>query len=173
MRHLVLTVSCVFAAGSAFASSIETPTSSPRENGSIAAISCASCPPLVIKKKKLSYVVPEVASGTERVELKEMNGKMRLVRTEAWLGGSPVVFVTTASEDVIKAAQAKSLPQPVASGTVDVNPAEAQAAAVVGVDSSAKTSALGTISTETTKSISADIAPSQEFDPAGFELRLD
>ncbi|WEZ84207.1 plant virulence effector HPE1-like domain-containing protein [Rhizobium sp. 32-5/1] len=85
MRHLVLTVSCVFAAGSAFASSIESVTTGTGDNNSIATVSCASCPPLIVKKK-LSYIVPEVAKGTERVELKELNGKMKLVRTEAWLG---------------------------------------------------------------------------------------
>lgn len=171
MRHLVLTVSCVFAAGSAFASSVETVTTSTGDNASIAAVSCAQCPPLIVKKK-LSYIVPEVANGTERVELKELNGKMKLVRTEAWLGGSPVVFISTASDDVIKAAQAKSLPQPVVAGTVDANPADAQAAAVIAVDTSTKTSALGTISAETTKSITAQMAPSREFDPADFQLRL-
>jgi hypothetical protein len=171
MRHLVLTVSCMFAAGSAFASSVETVTTGTGENSSIAAVSCASCPPLIVKKK-LSYIVPEVANGTERVELKELNGEMKLVRTEAWLGGSPIVFITTPSEEVIKAAQAKSLSLPAVAGTVDAKPADAQAAAVIAVDTSARTGALGTVSTETTESITADMAPSREFDPADFELRL-
>ncbi|WEZ84208.1 hypothetical protein P6U16_05885 [Rhizobium sp. 32-5/1] len=43
---------------------------------------------------------------------------------------------------------------------------------MIAVDTTAKTSALGTISAETTESIAADITPSREFDPAGFELRL-
>ncbi|KMS82291.1 hypothetical protein BVRB_034010 [Beta vulgaris subsp. vulgaris] len=172
MRHFVLTVSCVFAAGSAFASSIESMATGTGDNNSIASVSCASCPPLVVKKK-LSYIVAGGRqNGTERVELKELNGKMKLVRTEAWLGGSPVVFISTASEDVIKAAQAKSLPQPAVAGTVGTNPADAQAAAMIAVDTTAKTSALGTVSAETTKSITAEMAPSREFDPADFQLRL-
>ncbi|OJF94007.1 plant virulence effector HPE1-like domain-containing protein [Pararhizobium antarcticum] len=171
MRHLVLTVSCVFAAGSALASSIETVTTGAGTNRSIAAVSCPNCPPLVVKKK-LSYIVPEIANGIERVELKQLNGKMKLVRTESWLGGSPVVFITTASEDVIKAAAAKNLPMPIAIGAMDIDPAEAQAAAVVAVDTTTKTSAVGTISSTTVTAKTADIAGSREFDPAGYELRL-
>ncbi len=173
MRHLVLTAACVFAAGSAFASSIEIVVPSESDNSSIAAVSCASCPPLVVKKKS-AYIVPEVAKGTARVELKEVNGKMKLVRTEAWLGGSPVVFITSASDDDIKAAQAKNLPLPVVTGAMEANPADAgaQAAAVIAIDTSAKTSALGSISTKSIPSKTAGMASSREFDPADFELRL-
>jgi len=171
MRHLVLTMACVFAAGSAFASSIETVVTGNSQNDSVSAMSCSNCPPLIVKKK-LSYIVPQVAKGTERVELKELNGKMKLVRTEAWLGGSPVVFITSASEDVIKAAAAKNLTMPTAVGAVDVDPADAQAAVAVAVDTSAKTSAVGTISPETATTMAADMIGSREFDPAGYELRL-
>lgn len=103
MRSLLITAALVYAAGPAAASSIDNITSGEAVNSSVATVSCEACPPLQPKKKP-SYVVPDLAPGTDRVELKEIHGEVKSVRTEAWLGGSPVIFVNDASDDAIRAA---------------------------------------------------------------------
>ena len=100
MRTLILTLASLAAAGAANASSIEIVTSGRDSNGSISTISCAHCPPPSVRKRT-TYIVPDIAPGTARMEVKEINGEMKLVRTEAWLGGSPVTFVTKASEEAV------------------------------------------------------------------------
>ncbi|MGF6172551.1 plant virulence effector HPE1-like domain-containing protein [Ensifer sp. 4252] len=149
MRLLLITTAVALAAGSAWASSIEAVVSGDAVNSSVASVSCAQCPPLQIKKK-VTYVVPEIENGSEKVELKQINGEMKLVRTEAWLGGSPVVFVSKPSEDILKAA---------ASGTEQVD--------------MATTAAVQTI-TQPEQAIAASMAAesSRQFDPSALELRL-
>ncbi|OAP40874.1 hypothetical protein AU381_03000 [Sinorhizobium glycinis] len=164
MRSLLITAALTLAAGTAAASSVEDVTSGKAVNSSVATISCAQCPPLQ-PKKKASYVVPELAPGTAKLELREIGGEMKSVRTEAWLGGSPVVFVNKASEDVIKAAAMKADPAAGAS--------EASLAAVADIDRTAKTAAVGIVSHAGPVSASMAGSGSQEFDPSGLELRLD
>ncbi len=113
MRSLLITAALVSAAGPTAASSIEDVTSGEAVNSSVATVSCADCPPLQPKKKH-SYVVPELAPGTDRVEIKEIHGAVKSVRTEAWLGGSPVIFVNDASNEAIRAAAMKTGEQAVA-----------------------------------------------------------
>ena len=164
MRSLLITAALTLAAGTAAASSVENVTPGEAVNSSVATISCAQCPPLR-PKKKASYVVPELAPGTAKLELKEIDGEMKSVRTEAWLGGSPVVFVNKASEDVIKAAAMKTGPAADASG--------ASVAAVEEIDRTAKTAAVKVVSNAEPVSASVAGSGSQEFDPSAFELRLD
>ncbi|APG83680.1 hypothetical protein SAMCCGM7_Ch0899 [Sinorhizobium americanum CCGM7] len=159
MRSLLITAALTFAAGTAAASSVEDVTAGAAVNSSVATISCSQCPPLQ-PKKKASYVVPELAPGTAKLDLKEIDGEMKALRTEAWLGGSPVVFVNKASEDVIRAASMKTAPAP----TV---------AAVADIDRTAKTAAVGIVSHAKPVSASMAASGSQEFDPSAFELRLD
>lgn len=174
MRALLFTLASLAAAGTAGASSIETVTAGHNVNNSISDVSCGQCPPLVVKKKT-KYIVPEVAPGTERVELKEINGEMKLVRTEAWLGGSPVVFVHKASEADIKAAQA-TMPVPEHLATVatgDALPVEAQATATLNIiDNAAKTSAVTTASMTDIAAVTPQDSQSQEVDLKNFQLRL-
>ncbi|WP_018238979.1 plant virulence effector HPE1-like domain-containing protein [Ensifer sp. BR816] len=166
MRSLLITAALTLAAGTATASSVEDVTSGTAVNSSVATISCSQCPPLQ-PKKKVSYVVPELAPGTAKLELKEIDGEMKSVRTEAWLGGSPVVFVNKASEDVIKAAAMKADPAPTGAAATSI-------AAVAAVDRTAKTAAVAIVARAEPVSASMDGGSrSQEFDPSGFELRLD
>ena len=126
--------------------------------------------------KKNLYIVPEIAEGTERTELKEINGEMKVVRTEAWLGGSPVVFITKATEDEIKAAEAKTAPQkqPVQAAVEAEKPAASEAAATTTtvIDTAAKTGALDTASMASMASLTPQDSRSQEVDLEKFELRL-
>ncbi len=166
MRSLLITAALFCAAGTAAASSIEDVVSGEAVHSSVATISCAECPPLQPKKKS-SYVVPELEPGTDRVELKEIDGKLKSVRTEAWLGGSPVVFVSKASEEAITAAALEA---------DQAHPAHAStsrsAPPSVAIDVTAKTSSVGTLSR--VEPVSAAMAgASREFDPSAFALRLD
>ena len=87
----------------------------------------------------------------------DANGERKLFRTEAWMGGSPVLFVSKAPVEALQAAEVEK--------TLDENAAVTQT-----VDASAKTSALD--ETAAREAATATMLPSQEFDPAGFELRV-
>ncbi len=175
MRALLFTFVSLASAGVASASSIENVTAAPTDNGSIAHFSCPDCTAPVVAKKNL-YVVPEIAEGTERTELKEINGEMKVVRTEAWLGGSPVVFISKAPEDVIKAAEAKTTPQtqPMQAAATAEKPVKSEAAATTTpvIDTAAKTGALDTTSMASMASLTPRDSRSQEVDLEKFELRL-
>lgn len=176
MRLLLITTAVALAAGSAWASSIEEVVSGAAVNSSVATISCPKCPALQ-DKKKITYVVPEIEKGSEKVELKEINGEMRLVRTEAWLGGSPVVFVSKPSEGVVEAAKAAvdgSAEEDVASTTTYSDPASSNNHDVVAsvIDETAKTAAVQTM-TQAEPAVAATVAgSSRHFDPTSLELRL-
>ena len=167
MRSLLITAALLCAAGPAAASSIEEMASGTVGSSSVATISCARCPTLQPKAKP-SYVVPELAPGTERVELKEVDGEMKSLRTEAWLGGSPVVFVNKASQEAIEAAARNADRPTVADASAGALPAD-----TVGIDRSAKTAAVATISHAEPVAASMAADSSRKFDPADFDLRLD
>ena len=106
MRQVILGAIAVFAAGSAFASSIEVVGKDTRINGgSISQESCQSCPPLETVERKKDYTVPTLAPGAlQSSEIRDVNGEKKLYRTEGWMGGSPVVFVTKAPAEPMTAA---------------------------------------------------------------------
>jgi hypothetical protein len=174
MRALLFTLASLAAASTAGASSLENVISGEKVNSSISQLSCGQCPPPVVQKKS-SYTVPDVAPGTDRVELKEINGEMKLVRTEAWLGGSPVVFISKASDEDIKHAQAK-MPHAgdlAKTATADAPPVKAQATATLEiVDTAAKTSSLSTASMAGMAAVTPQDSRSQEVDLENFQLRL-
>jgi hypothetical protein len=87
-----LLVAC---ASQASAGSIDPVATGSDNTTSVVTIGCEACPPLKPAKSKDSYVVRDLEPGTQTVEIREINGKMKVVRTEAWLGGSPVVFITS------------------------------------------------------------------------------
>ena len=164
------------AAAPAHASSIEAVATGDTHVVSVTEMPCGHCPPLVVKKST-SYVVPDIENGTERVEMKEINGEMRVLRTEAWLGGSPVLFVTKASEDVIKAAEAARLAKGEAAAVViDPIPAAATASASItltpGVDPVAKTASLSADSAADLAAATVEEAQSREIDLETYQLRL-
>ena len=96
MHRVILGAIAVFAAGSACASSIEVVGKDARTNaGSISQESCPTCPPLESLEHKKDYTVPTLAPGSlQASEIRDVNGEKKLYRTEGWMGGSPVVFVT-------------------------------------------------------------------------------
>lgn len=143
MRLLLITTVLGLAAGNAAASSIEAIASGTTDNASVSTVSCADCPPLQ-SRKKVTYVVPTIAAGDETIKLKKINGEMKMVRTEAWLGGSPVVFVSKPSHEMIKTAAAET--DDAATVTVsnianDQNP-QASRPEFLSIDQTAKTAAV-------------------------------
>lgn len=151
MRTLLPSLAFVLLAAPAFAGSIE-PVTGATTAGSIEAISCADCPSLKPKLKANTYHVDAIAPGTQKVEIREVNGERKIFRTEAWMGGSPILFVNKAPVETIEAAEAE---KPIEENAVDV---------------SAQTSALG--DSAASQTTTAAMATSREFDPAKFELRL-
>lgn len=160
MRSLLITAALVYTAGPAAASSIDNITSGEAVNSSVATVSCAACPPLQPKRKP-SYVVPDLAPGTDRVELKEIHGEVKSVRTEAWLGGSPVIFVNDASDVAIRAAGMQTGEPAAADVAASTHRGEI---AEISIDHTAKTAAVAA---------SMASGASRKIDPAIFDLRLD
>ncbi|MDP9808430.1 hypothetical protein J2W42_001268 [Rhizobium tibeticum] len=105
MRQVFFAAIAVFAAGSACASSIEVVGKDTRINGgSISQESCPSCPALEPVERKKDYVVPTLAPGSlQSSEIRDVDGEKKLYRTEGWMGGSPVVFVTKAPAEPMTA----------------------------------------------------------------------
>lgn len=95
--RLALTTVLVLASTHAFASSIISIASKPSLAGSIVMQSCKDCPPVHAPKTRQSaYKVPVLTPGTQKTEIVDIDGAKALVRTEAWSGGSPVVFISKA-----------------------------------------------------------------------------
>ena len=149
MRTLLPTLAIALLAAPAFAGSIE-PVAGATTAGSIEAISCEHCPALKPKLKASTYHVDDIAPGTQKVEVREQNGERKIFRTEAWMGGSPVLFVNKAPAETVAEVE---------------KPAGANA-----VDTGTQTGALD--SGAAGQAATASMATSQEFDPSKFELRL-
>lgn len=74
-------------------SSIETLTTSSGATPSVITLTCTTCPPLQNAGSMDKRTTPHLAQGTQHIEIRTIQGQRELVRTEAWLGGSPVVFI--------------------------------------------------------------------------------
>jgi 3-oxoacyl-[acyl-carrier-protein] synthase III len=145
MRSIILTAAFVLAGGSAMASSILPVESNPNDNaGSIISETCDHCPAPKPKLKNKSYVVPELQTGTQTTEIRDINGERKVVRIEAWMGGSPVTFIS------------KATPEALAAAGVSTDGIDPTATAAVTPDIKA-----------------ASAAPAQKpLDLSGFDLRL-
>lgn len=154
MRTLLTTFALMLLAAPALAGSIEPVGGTSPTGTSVSTISCADCPALKPKRKTDPYHVDAIAPGTQKVEVREANGERKIFRTEAWMGGSPVLFVSKAPAETVQAAEAEKSIEDDA----------------VTVDATARTSALD--DTAAREAASAAMVPSRELDPAGFELRL-
>ncbi|KPH10095.1 hypothetical protein FHX14_004677 [Rhizobium sp. BK619] len=129
MRQIFLGAAVLLMAGSAMASSIEVigKTAAPAD-GSIVTESCAACPPLQAELIKKDYTVPELKPGVlQASEVRDVGGEKKIYRTEGWMGGSPVVFVSKATPEAMIAAAPSA---PSADG-IDMS---ATTAAVIGGD---------------------------------------
>lgn len=90
-------------AGAASAGSIErVPARAAGDSPSIRAIACPGCTDAPAAGPG-SYVVPDIAPGTQSVEIRTVNGQQELVRREAWQGGSPVTFISRLESNVVAA----------------------------------------------------------------------
>ena len=105
MRSFFVTLACVLAGGSAMASSIQ-PIDGTMigGRGSIINKSCAECPPLKPPATEREYTVPTLEPGTQSVVVRNIDGQKKVVRTEAWMGGSPVNFVSKPTPEALAAA---------------------------------------------------------------------
>ncbi|MBB5571654.1 MULTISPECIES: plant virulence effector HPE1-like domain-containing protein [Rhizobium] len=105
MRLLFLTLASVLAAGSAMASSIQPIDSKTETDGdSIIQQVCTDCPALKPQTVKKDYVVPDLTPGTQSIVVRDIDGQKKVVRTEAWMGGSPVVFISKPTPEALQAA---------------------------------------------------------------------
>ncbi len=157
MRLHILTAAIVLAGSPALGSSIEYLTTTPRpESESVAIVHCKGCPDIKAPERKRSYVTPELAPGTQRTEIRDVNGEKKLARTEAWFGGSPVVFMSKLPADFALAAAPDAAP-----------------AGTDAIDASATTSALpGAKPAATPADGDRSAKATGDIDPAKFELRL-
>ncbi|MGM4908539.1 plant virulence effector HPE1-like domain-containing protein [Rhizobium sp. 768_B6_N1_8] len=150
MRQIFLSAVFLLAAGSAMAASIEVVgPSKPRETGSIITETCDHCPPLQTEASKKDYLVPELRPGAfQHAEVRDVDGEKKIYRTENWMGGSPVLFVSKATPE-----QMLALAPPVPSEGID----NEATAAVVGGEA---------------KPVAAGMGGTTSLDVAAFELRF-
>lgn len=169
MRLNIMVLALLSSAVSAQAGSIneiKTGTDSAR---SIQTIKCPAC---VMPAKKTVQAVVELPPGTQKVEIRDVNGVKKIFRTEAWMGGSPVTFVSKAlpefpvvagdekpaKTDDVAAAPESAVDRPQV-------PAEADM-----IDEKATTSA---VTADTGAETKVDVAPkAAAFDAGKMELRL-
>ncbi|WP_416065583.1 plant virulence effector HPE1-like domain-containing protein [Rhizobium sp. ZK1] len=150
MRQIFLSAVFLLAAGSAMAASIEViGPSRPKEAGSIITETCGHCPPLRAEASKKEYSVPELRPGAfQQAEVRDVDGEKKIYRTENWMGGSPVLFVSKATPE-----QMLALAPPV--------PAE-------GIDNEATAAVVG----GNAKPIAAGMEQTAPLDASAFELRF-
>ena len=91
--RLILSILIVVASGaSTQAGSIDKVKSGQNTSRSIEHIRCDTC----IKKmeEKTAAATIELAPGTQKIEIRDIDGVKKIYRTEAWMGGSPAVYVS-------------------------------------------------------------------------------
>ena len=165
MRLDILILALLSSAGAAHAGSIEAIRTGQAPLRSIEKVDCPSC--VRAEKKKQAVAAIERAPGTQKIEIREVDGVKKIFRTEAWLGGSPAIYVSKALPDE-QPAVAEA--QPEAADTVANAPfvSEQPAVAADMIDEKTTTSAV-------TAEIGAEakVEPKKAaFDPSKLELRL-
>ena len=96
MRGILLTVSMLAGAAPCLAGSVVT---NPPQNdrSTFVTITCAECPPVAAPEAKDAAPAVNLAQGAQTVTVTEEGGVRRVIRTDAFMGGSPVTFVSTSS----------------------------------------------------------------------------
>ena len=93
MRYVLLLGTVLFA-GMAHASSIVQLTTSTHERTtSVVALPCIKCPAPADKEEESAYRIPMLKGDVQSVHILNIGGEKKIVRTEAWMGGSPVVYI--------------------------------------------------------------------------------
>ncbi len=184
MRFHFTLATALILAGPALASSIET-VGVTTKAGSIVVKSCADCPAPEPVVHRDSYIVPALRTGTQTIELKDINGEKKVVRTEAWMGGSPVVYISNPPKQDETAQPATTAPAtkpatavPVADSMISTQTQAIEAAAIGttaapprdGIDKSATTAALDTDPAAAAPVETATAV--KPLDASKFELRL-
>lgn len=93
MRHLALTAFVLFAGTAQAQSVMPFPGNTQGTTPSMLSLTCETCPPLK-KADDSNYKVPELKGSTQSVSLMEIDGQKKIVRTDVWMGGSPVVHIS-------------------------------------------------------------------------------
>ena len=175
MRPLLIASLVLAAATPAMAGSIETIRTGLEQPTSIERVSCDGCAEISRKKKVVNAIAP-LKPGTQRIEIREVDGVKKVFRTEAWLGGSPVVFVSRLPE-AREDDPLETLPLRVAE---DAPPADLPEKAAMSDDAMQPMPIA--IDPNATSALTADMAGTAEagkgapmearFDPQQFELRI-
>lgn len=166
MRFEIAALALLSSAGLVHAGSIDTIRTGTDAIRSIETISCAHCEQKVQAEEEQAAV--ELEPGTQKIEIRDVNGVKKIYRTEAWLGGSPATYVTTALPDAHPATaevQTESTDDLVSTPVTTVQPPVS--ADVDMIDEKATTSA---VTADT--GAEARVEPTKSFDPAQLELRV-
>jgi hypothetical protein len=167
MRLNILVLALLSSATTVQAGSIDAITTGKDVPRSIEKISCPTC---IRKPKKEVQSVVELAPGTQKIEIREVDGVKKIYRTESWLGGSPVVMVSKALPDDAPVVAEEPAADNVVSAPAVADEQPAKAADADMIDEKATTSA---VTADIGAEASVDIAPkAQAFDPSKLELRL-
>ncbi|MGR6466579.1 plant virulence effector HPE1-like domain-containing protein [Rhizobium sp. PAMB 3182] len=168
MRYFVLTAAMTALAFQAQASSIVDIKTKPlAESRSVEAITCTTCR-AADPQINMLYKVPVLTGEAQKLEIRNINGEKKLVRTEAMMGGSPVELVSTPTPDIMSA---------LANATIsDKTLAEAGKDGVDGM----MTTAVGAPKIAPGEPVAASIAdlagpaekPVKEINPESFQLRM-
>jgi len=165
MRVHILALAAFSATGLAHAASVESVKTGVDKVRSIEIIKCEKC---VRETKKVEPAALELAPGTQKVEIRNIGGVMKVYRTEAWLGGSPVVIVSKASDAQI-AEQVVDAPNNKVAVKVDEKPVEQPVA--LGADMIDESATTAAVTADMGAAIKVE--PKAAFDASKLELRLD
>lgn len=168
MRLTLLTLIVVASGASAQAGSIDMVKSGQDASKSIEHIRCDAC----VKKmeKKAAAAVIELAPGTQKIEIRDIDGVRKVYRTEAWMGGSPVVYVSKVigqDPPVVDEDKSDETTQETADTPAAVTTSQPAAEADM-IDEKSKTSAV-TADMGANAKVAIKAAP---FDPSKLQLRL-
>jgi len=168
MRVHILALAAFSVAGLAHAASVDSiKTSMQKTSSSVEIIHCAKC--LQEAKKKVVPAALVLAPGTQKEEIRTVNGETKVYRTEAWLGGSPVVFVSKASDAQI-ARHVVDKPAENVAAKVDEKPVEQPI--VLGADMIDESATTAAVTADMGAAVK--VAPKKvAFDASKLEFRLD
>jgi hypothetical protein len=137
---------------------------------SIDHIRCTACAPMKSKKVAVPDVV--LKPGTQKVEIKQVNGELKVFRTEAWLGGSPVTYVSKASTDLMDKQSVASANDQKIQPTATEDKSAAKDKTVVVEDKTAATATDADQGAKTKVSLNKDAAPAAAADMSGSSPKV-
>lgn len=169
MRLNIMVLALLSSAVTAQAGSIDAIATGKDAARSIEKISCDGC---VVRAKKKEQPVVELAPGTQKIEIRDIDGVKKVFRTEAWLGGSPVTYVSKALPDdpAVAAEEQPAKTDDVASAPATVADQRTISAETDMIDEKSTTAA---VTADTGAEVKIQITPkAASFDPGKLELRL-